>query len=494
MPYPVASLRGDLDAIVLKAMRVEPAARYGSADELALDVGRVLNGDPVTARPPSLGYLTGRLVRRHRVAAAVAGLAVVSVVAALVVAVVQYRRAAAAQTVAEARFADVRALANGMIFRLDEAVRTKSPIEARQVIVSDALQYLDKLAATSPDATLQLELAQGYRRIAEIQGSGNTANLGDRDGALASVRKSAAILDTLVTSQDERERVLESRVATYRLLSSLVPETERVIVAKSALAAAEQRAALNRSDAARVALAAAHFSLAAVVEGAEKRANFEAAGREFEALLAEQPDDPARMRNVALVDKYLVGMSSRLEPDMVRRGERAAALDSRRLALDPENRQTMLDAAISFSQLAFLKTNERDRLPLYERSLAIREQVAARDPADDFARVLLRRAVAQVGSSQFRLGHREAARASARRTLALFEGAAMDAGQQRWRGWGHLILAGDARDAGACGHLRQAVIDLRTSEYEYAEAKADLERVRSRLTGCVVDDDAVVPG
>src|SRR5690606_31873960 len=44
-------LRGDLDTIVLKALQKEPARRYGSADQLAADVRRYLEGRPVLARP-----------------------------------------------------------------------------------------------------------------------------------------------------------------------------------------------------------------------------------------------------------------------------------------------------------------------------------------------------------------------------------------------------------------------------------------------------------
>ena len=75
MPYPRAKLRGDLDAIVLKAMRKEPEQRYGSAGELADDLGRVLNHEPVVARAPSMGYVLRRLASRHRAAVAVAAVA-----------------------------------------------------------------------------------------------------------------------------------------------------------------------------------------------------------------------------------------------------------------------------------------------------------------------------------------------------------------------------------------------------------------------------------
>ena len=65
-------LAGDLDAIVLKALRKEPERRYGSAEQLSEDIRRHLEGLPVTARKDGLAYRAGRLVRRNRAVAVTA--------------------------------------------------------------------------------------------------------------------------------------------------------------------------------------------------------------------------------------------------------------------------------------------------------------------------------------------------------------------------------------------------------------------------------------
>jgi serine/threonine-protein kinase len=62
------ALRGDLDTIVLKALRKRPAERYVSADALAADLRRYLAHEPVLARPDSTAYRLRKLLRRHRVA------------------------------------------------------------------------------------------------------------------------------------------------------------------------------------------------------------------------------------------------------------------------------------------------------------------------------------------------------------------------------------------------------------------------------------------
>lgn len=59
-----ARIRGDLDAIVAKAMHFDPAQRYASANAMMADLSRFLDGQPVLARPDSLWYRFGKLNRR----------------------------------------------------------------------------------------------------------------------------------------------------------------------------------------------------------------------------------------------------------------------------------------------------------------------------------------------------------------------------------------------------------------------------------------------
>src|SRR5262249_7590888 len=63
----------DLETVVLKAMRKEPAERYATAKELADDLQRFLDGQPVQARRPTLRERSGRWAHRHAAWLAVAG-------------------------------------------------------------------------------------------------------------------------------------------------------------------------------------------------------------------------------------------------------------------------------------------------------------------------------------------------------------------------------------------------------------------------------------
>jgi len=271
----------DLEAVTLKALAKAPADRYQSVGELDADLERWLDGRPVTAVPPRPWYVVSRWVTRHKVAAATAALALAGIVAALGVALVQYRQAERARASAEARFAEVRRLANSLIFQFDDVVRTRSTTDARQRIVTDALQYLDRLAAEASDAALRLELAQGYLRVAQIQGNPNEANLGNTDGARSSARKALTLLEPLAggpAAAAETAPALESVVAANRLLSLLVPRDEGLAYARAALTAAQRRVAVSRTDEARVALASGEFALAAQLsDPAERRQHFEAA-------------------------------------------------------------------------------------------------------------------------------------------------------------------------------------------------------------------------
>jgi serine/threonine-protein kinase len=100
------TLAGDLDTVVMTALRREPERRYPSVAAFADDILRFLDGRPVAARPDSAGYRAPTFIARNRVAVAAAALAALALVAGLLTALAQARRAERA-----ARLADAAALA-----------------------------------------------------------------------------------------------------------------------------------------------------------------------------------------------------------------------------------------------------------------------------------------------------------------------------------------------------------------------------------------------
>lgn len=87
-------LRGDLDWITLKAIEKDRARRYPSASELAADVRRHLEDQPVLAGAPSATYRSRKFVRRHRVAVAIAGVVAAAAIAVAANIIVQTRQVA----------------------------------------------------------------------------------------------------------------------------------------------------------------------------------------------------------------------------------------------------------------------------------------------------------------------------------------------------------------------------------------------------------------
>ena len=87
------ALAGDLDTIVLKALRKEPERRYASVDELAADIRRHLDGLPVLAAPDRVGYRVGKFLRRHRALSIATATTVVALSMALAVSLNAWQQA-----------------------------------------------------------------------------------------------------------------------------------------------------------------------------------------------------------------------------------------------------------------------------------------------------------------------------------------------------------------------------------------------------------------
>ncbi|MEZ5417246.1 MAG: hypothetical protein R2708_07880 [Vicinamibacterales bacterium] len=94
-------MRGDLDTILLKALKKDPAERYTTAGDLADDLTRYLDGRPVVAQPDRRGCRLRKFVGRHRLEVAAAAAALAAVLAGAGIAVWQAQVARAEQQRAE---------------------------------------------------------------------------------------------------------------------------------------------------------------------------------------------------------------------------------------------------------------------------------------------------------------------------------------------------------------------------------------------------------
>jgi tetratricopeptide (TPR) repeat protein len=197
-------LAGDLDNIVLRAMRREPSRRYASVEQLAGDIRAHLEFRPVAARPDSMGYRARKFTRRNRGAITAAAAIALALSGGIVVSVSQAQ-------VARRNFADARKLANGLIFDVHDKIRDlPGALPARQAIARTSLTYLDRLAASAGhDANLRQELAAGYERIGAALGDVLGSSAGDTTAALATYRKGMSVIAPVAGNQEaDRIRVV----------------------------------------------------------------------------------------------------------------------------------------------------------------------------------------------------------------------------------------------------------------------------------------------
>lgn len=199
-------LAGDLDDIVLMALRKEPQRRYASVEQFAEDIRRHLEALPVAATKGSWSYRAGKFVQRHKVgmvASTAVSLALVVGIGATVRAARIARQQADIAHVerarAEKRFNDVRQLSNSLIFEIHDSIQSlPGATPARKLLLDRAVEYLDKLAQDSAgDVDLQRELAWGYQRLATVQGDTTQSNLGQVSAAEVSNRKAMALFEAV---------------------------------------------------------------------------------------------------------------------------------------------------------------------------------------------------------------------------------------------------------------------------------------------------------
>jgi len=155
-------LSGDLDWIVMKALEKDRTRRYQTANGLASDVLRLLNHEPVIARPPSRWYRLKKLVRRNRIVFAAGTAVVLALVVGLGAATYMFVRERQARQIAS------RALANEA--RLRHEAEAQSKITQAAILISrDRFQEANDLVEGMDLPVLKpsLEAAGVFRRLTD---------------------------------------------------------------------------------------------------------------------------------------------------------------------------------------------------------------------------------------------------------------------------------------------------------------------------------------
>ena len=127
-------LRGDLDTIVVKALKKEPAERYSSVAALADDLRRYLGNEPIRARPDTLSYRAIKFVRRNRTVVALAALAILATTAGVVATWMQVRTARTQRDLAVRQFARAERISDLNQLLLTDVAPMGKPLTVNQLL------------------------------------------------------------------------------------------------------------------------------------------------------------------------------------------------------------------------------------------------------------------------------------------------------------------------------------------------------------------------
>lgn len=180
-------LRGDLDAVVLQALRKAPDERYESAGAMVADIERVLAGLPVAARPASVAYRAGSFVRRHALGVGAAGVSLALVIGAAFLFAVQAERAARER---------------------DRALDERARAERMSEFLARVFEVVDPAAGGSRAVTAPALLAEGVARA--------RVTLAEDPEALADVLGRVGEMYYSMSLFDEARDVLTDAVALRR--------------------------------------------------------------------------------------------------------------------------------------------------------------------------------------------------------------------------------------------------------------------------------------
>ena len=408
-------LSGDLDNIVLMALRKEPERRYASVEQFAQDIRRHLEHLPVVARKDTAAYRSSKFISRHKAGVATAVIVTVTLLAALGVTLRQAR-------IAQRRFNDVRRLANSLIFDIHDSIQDlPGSTPARKLIVDRALQYLDSLSQESRgDLSLQRELGTAYERVGLVQGHYLQNSLGDTQGSLVSYQKALKIReqiaaksrdwnDSLALSQADRlvanqqwatgnysdaRKNIVSAVATSEALNNAHPKNPKVL----------QELALDYKTAGQI-----HRSnyAGSVGDPERDRENYRKALATDEALLAINPDDLGIQHAYANDLNYVGGTLE--DPNA------ALACYNKELEIEqklyqhsPETRYGR-GIAVSYSHIG--QTYEgmgdyRRSLDNYRQGLEVSKELVQVDPKNTFFQQSLAIAYANTAAALSKTGHK----------------------------------------------------------------------------------------
>jgi tetratricopeptide (TPR) repeat protein len=380
---------GDLDNIILMAMHKDPARRYSSVAELSEDLRRYVENLPVRAREDTLFYRARKFTRRHSTVVAAGALLLATLAGGVTVSTIEGRRA-------QRRFNDVRSIAHAVLYDVYDAIRDlQGSTKAREAVVKTALQYLNGLAREAAgDPDIQLELAQAYLRVGDVQGNAFSSSLGKTDEALETYRKATKIADELARRHPGAKNDLVRMEARQQIADILATKKLNFVAAREiyreGIAIGETVTRNNPADREGLKqLASLYLSVAR--ENSNSAAAI-ATGRKalpiLEFLTAGGPRDDEERE--ALSDAYSILGSGLMNGNELEEAlqcfRKSVHLREPLAAAHPDNMRFQRDLMISYSKMGDLLgpilpslEDPKGALENYRKMLAISEKLAAAD-------------------------------------------------------------------------------------------------------------------
>jgi len=416
-------LRGDIDRIVLLALRKDPAARYSSVERLDEDIARFLAGQPVSARGDALGYRVRKWLARHRLAtAALAGALLVAAVSAVLL-VRQNRLVAEQRDRARSAAAQAEAVKDFLIELFTEADPAKTlgeKLSIGAVLDKGGARIADGFGA-QPEVRAEMLHTIGtvyhalgnHARARELLGQavalrrarGNDGELSRSLTELAAVERDDSRLDEAIAlAREAVERAGTDLHAKARALNELgvglLMREQDLAGARTALVAS---LAAYRSwpDADPIRIAIAQGNLAAIDLTDGKLDAAEAGFREAVATLAPRlgdvhPEVTALLYNLARLEERRGKFEDAeahfarvlaAEAEVLGADHPDVAIDRTRLAYVQSERGNYAVAEQSFAEaLATLRAKlPKDHKRTAENLMGYAEVLIAQDRADEAA-------------------------------------------------------------------------------------------------------------
>ncbi|MGD9631874.1 MAG: tetratricopeptide repeat protein, partial [Pirellulales bacterium] len=361
----------DFQTIVLKSIAEFPGERYATAQDMADDLTRFLEGKPILASPPSFASKAAKWVRRHQgityAAAAVLFLAFVGQFVNMLVLAAQKRETEHALATAQENMRQALGVLEQFGTSYPEqlaAVPGAETIRAR--MLNDSLKYYEQFAAQSNgDAALATDLALAYDRIGTLR-----ERLEQRDAALENHRAArtiwlARIADDAADVDAARNLALcENNIALLQADSGKVDDAidslQQAYKIQQDLLTADANAAKLPAE-----LATTCNNLGLVLRQTDRPAEameqFRLAIARLEPLVEHRPKDESALRVLAAAHNNLGSLLD--ASDAVassRQFHQAIDLQRRLVDGDPINRLYQGDLARTYNNLGYALVRTRD--------------------------------------------------------------------------------------------------------------------------------------